>query len=325
VTRNRENDVGEDDVAEDGFGEDDVGEDDVAEDGFGEDDVGEEGVPEDRARGREPTAESPLFDATRRGDVLELARDGTRWLSTGWRGGRTRSDAAYCLTVPEGWQCEDLAAFVRERLGERDVDTDRVDAAARGDAPVLLTGVSMAHARGARLGPVEAYATAGVSNPAALPTDPDALRDPPGDHDGDGPPASGTDGGGGDCGDGLPDGEYVAGTVNVVVGTTRDLAPGALANLVAVAAEARATTLLDRVGVPGTTSDAVVAACDPDGERAAFSGSATRVGAAARACVRDAVHAALDARYGDDDPPTSVDGARYGVTTDSRATTFTPE
>jgi len=262
---------------------------------------------QNRARDREPTSASPLFDATRRGDVLELARPGTRWLSTGWRGGRTRSDVAYCLTVPEGWECEDLAGFVRERLTDRDVAADRVDAAACGDAPVLFTGVAMRHARGARLGPVEAYATAGVSNPAALPTDRDALEEP--DTDGD---------------DGLPDGEYVPGTVNVVVGTTRDLAPGALANLVAVAAEARAATLLDRVGVPGTTSDAIVAACDPAGERAAFSGSATRVGAAARACVRDAVGAALDARYDDEDPPASVDDARYGVTTDPRASVFRP-
>lgn len=278
---------------------------------------GVEGDADDRAHGREPTQASPLLAATRHEDVLELARDGTRWLSTGWRGGRTRSDAAYCLTVPEGWQCEDLAGFVRERLAERGVHAERVDAAARGDAPVLLTGVAMAHARGARLGPVEAYATAGVSNPAALPTDPDALREPPVDRDGDGHD--------GDRGDGLPDGEYVPGTVNVVVGTTRNLAPGALANLVAVAAEARTATLLDRVGVPGTTSDAVVAACDPDGKPAAFSGSATRVGAAARACVRDAVLAAVDARYGNDDPPASVADARYGVTTDSRADTFAPE
>ena len=257
----------------------------------------------------EPSAAEPFFAATRREDVVELARPGTEWLSTGWRGGRTRADAAYSCTVPEDWRCDDLATFVDERLRERGVAPERVAAVARGDAPVLLTGVVARHARGARLGPVEAYATAGVSNPAALPADPDAL----------GAPTSATEGD-----DGLPDGEFVPGTVNVVVGTTRDLAPGALANLVAIAAEARATTLLDRVGVPGTTSDAVVAACDPDGDPVAFSGSATRVGAAARACVRDAIGAALDARYGDagESPPASVSDARYGVTTDSRATVF---
>ncbi|MFC6951774.1 adenosylcobinamide amidohydrolase [Halorubellus litoreus] len=263
----------------------------------------------------EPSADAPFFAATRCEDVLEFARPGTEWLSTGWRGGRMRADAAYSCTVPEDWRCDDLAGFVDERLRERGVAPERVAAAARGDAPVLLTGVATRHARGARLGPVEAYATAGVSNPAALPTDDDALRAPATDH------------AGGDGDDGLPDGEFVPGTVNVVVGTTRDLAPGALANLVAVAAEARATTLLDRVGVPGTTSDAVVAACDPDGDPAAFSGSATRVGAATRACVRDAVAAALDARYNDasESPPTSVADARYGVTTDSRAAVFSVE
>ncbi|WP_323674775.1 adenosylcobinamide amidohydrolase [Halorubellus sp. PRR65] len=272
----------------------------------------------------EPATDA-FFAATRSEDVLELERAGTEWLSTGWRGGRTRADAAYSCTVPADWRCDDVSAFVDDRLRERGVPEARAAAAARGDAPVLLTGVATRHARGARLGPVEAYATAGVSNPAALPTDRDALRAPDvvdateGDVDGDRERDEP------DRDDGLPDGEFVPGTVNVVVGTTRDLAPGALANLVAIAAEARATTLLDRVGVPGTTSDAVVAACDPDGERAAFSGSATRVGGAARACVRDAVTAALDARYDDADPPASVADARYGVTTDARATVFRPD
>jgi len=265
------------------------------------------------AHDREPAAADPLFDATVRDGVLELAREGATWLSTGWRGGRTTADAAYGVTVPEDWRCDDVAAFVEARLADAGFEnaggpgaTRGAPAAASGTAPTLLTGVAMRHARGARLGPVEAYATAGVSNPAALPTDPADL------------------GSAGDA-DRLPDGEYVPGTVNVVVGTARALDPGALANVVAVAAEARATTLLDRVGVPGTTSDAVVAACDPDGEPAAFSGSATRVGAAARACVRDAVAAALDARYaGDDAPPDSPETARYGVTTDARADVFEP-
>lgn len=265
--------------------------------------------PESEQRdGGEPTRDDPYFVAATGEDVLEIERANTTWLSSGWQGGRTTADAAYVLTVPADWRCEDVSGFVDERLRDRGVDADRASAAANGDAPVLLTGVDVRHARGARLGPVEAYATAGVSNPAALPTDPDALH------------ARSTEGDDGS----LPDGEYVPGTVNVVVGTTRDLAPGALANLVAIAAEARATTLLERVGVPGTTSDAVVAACDPAGDPAAFSGSATRVGAAARACVRDAVGAALDARYSDDDPPESVSEAPYGVSTTVRADVFEP-
>ncbi|WP_256298281.1 adenosylcobinamide amidohydrolase [Haloarchaeobius salinus] len=233
-----------------------------------------------------------MFEPTTRDGVVRLGAPGTEWLSTGWRGGRRRADAAYSVTVPEDWRCDDVARFVTGRL-----ESAGFDAAEFHDgAPVLLTGVATRHARGARLGPVVAVATAGVSNPAELP------MDPPGGE--------------------LPDGELVPGTVNVVVGTTRSLADGALANLVAVAAEAKAATLLDAVGVPGTTSDAVVVASDPDGEPTTFSGSATRVGAAARACVRESVSAALAARYGEDEPPTGVEDARYGVSTDARADVF---
>jgi len=243
-----------------------------------------------------------LFATTRRDGVVRIARPGTRWLSTGWSGGESVAPALYSLTVPEGWHAEDLAGYVDERLAAaefRDAVGDR-------SRPVLLTGVAARHCRGARCGPVEAYATAGLSNPAALPVDPDGDADP--------------------AGEGLPEGTRRAGTVNVVVGTERHLAPGALANLVNVAATARATTLRDRVGVPATTSDAVVAACDPEGEPSEFSGAATRVGAAARACVRAAVDAALSARYGDDSAGArdAVADARYGVETTVRAERFEP-
>jgi adenosylcobinamide hydrolase len=231
-----------------------------------------------------------MFETTARAGVLRMERPGTRWLSTGWDGGHATADAAHTVSVPEDWHSEDVGGYVRNRLDE----------ASFADAgPVLLTGVALRHARGARCGPVEAYATAGVSNPAALPIDP----------------------GGGS----LPDGHEEAGTVNLVVGTTRALDDAALANLVAVTAEAKAATLLAEVGVPGTTTDAVVVGCDPDGERVAFTGSATPVGAAARACVRDAVRASLDARYGDDDPPASVADAEHGVVTDVRADVFDPQ
>ncbi|MFB6096544.1 MAG: adenosylcobinamide amidohydrolase, partial [Haloferacaceae archaeon] len=109
------------------------------------------------------------------------------------------------------------------------------------------------------------------------------------------------------------------GTINVFVGTDRALAPGALANLLTVAAEAKTATLLAATGFTGTTTDAVVAGCDPDGEPAAFSGSATPVGRAARACVRDALLASLDSRYEGDDFPGSVADAAYGVVTDVAA------
>ncbi len=267
-------------------------------------------MPEESGGAAGPAPEDRLFATTRRDGVVEVARPGTRWLSTGWRGGESVAPAAYSLTVPEGWHCDDLRAYADERLAAAGFDA-RAPAAEdeSGRTPILLTGVAARHCRGARCGPVEAYATAGLSNPAALPTEPEDVDD-----------AADPDG------ETLPDGEYRAGTVNVVVGTDRALAPGALANLVGAATEARAATLLERVGVPGTTSDAVVAACDPEGPSAEFSGSATRVGAAARACVREAVGAALDARYGDEDHGArgAVTDARYGVRTTTRARVFEP-
>ena len=244
---------------------------------------------------------SAVFEPTVRDEVCRLRRPGTRWLSTGHAGGESRADAAYLLSVPEGWSDVDIAAYVDDRL-----DDAGFAAAAPTSAPALLTGVSMRHARRARLDPVEVVATAGVNNPAALPVDVD------------GGVGDGLERSTGSGGDASPDRRH-DGTVNVVVGTTRSLAPGALPNLLSVAAEAKAATLLARVGVPGTTSDAIVAGCDPEGETAAFSGSATPVGSAARVCVRDAVSAALAARYADESPPASVDDAAYGVVSDARA------
>ncbi len=259
-----------------------------------------------------------MFETRREADVATLARPGTTWLSTGWRGGQREADAAHWLTVPEGWDPEDLAAAVTDRLAVVGVD--------RADDPVLLTGVSIDHLRGARCGPVVAYATAGLSNPAALPMDPVGGDLP---SVGDRP-----DGGDLPAADGLPDGDVGPGTVNVAVGTPLSLAPGALANLVAVAAEAKAATLLHHAGFPGTTTDAVLVACDGcenpseaagDGDAPrAFSGSATRLGGATRACVRDAVAAALAARYEDGSPPASVEAADHGVSTDAPAEVFDP-
>lgn len=242
-----------------------------------------------------------MFETRRDGDVIEIARPDTVWLSTGWRGGRRPADAAYSVTVPDGWDPDDLAADVRDRLATADPAGPTAETVGR-DSPVLLTGVDTSHARGARLGPVEAYATAGVSNPATLPMEPTG-------------------------GDGRPPperGDRPIGTVNLVVGTTVSLSDGALANLVAVAAEAKAATLLDAVGAPGTTSDAVVVATDPTGRPTEFSGTATAVGGAARACVRDAIRASLASRYADEAPPTSTSEARHGVVTDARADVFTP-
>jgi len=235
----------------------------------------------------------PVFGADRTDDRLTLRRAGTRWLASGFDGGYRDADAAHNLTVPAGFDRTDLRAYAAERLGERPA------------GPTLLTRVPQRHARGARLGPVAAVATAGLSNPAALPVE--RVRPETGGRSVD--PADG---------DGH---ERRPGTVNVFVGTTRALDDGALAELLATAVEAKAATLLAVADAPGTTSDAVVVGSDPDGEPAPFAGSATEVGGAARACVREAVLAGLAARYGDDGPP-SVEAAEYGVVTDERATVF---
>ncbi|GAB3022549.1 adenosylcobinamide amidohydrolase [Natronobiforma cellulositropha] len=230
---------------------------------------------------------SERLEATVSEGVLQLRRPGTEWLSTGWNGGRERAPAVYNVSVPEGWHCERLAPYVEARLERAGFDEA---------GPVLLTGVDLEHARGARCGPVTAYATAGVSNPAALPMEPP--------------------------GGALPDGrvEPTAGTVNLVVFTTRALAAGALANLVAAAAEAKAATLLAATGIPGTTTDAVVVGHDPDGRTGEFSGSATAVGAATRACVRETVLASLRSRYGDlERAAEAASDAPYGTSTDVEA------
>ncbi|MFB6192140.1 MAG: adenosylcobinamide amidohydrolase [Haloarculaceae archaeon] len=231
--------------------------------------------------------------ATARADgVLRAARPGTRWLATTPEGGYLAADAAYNVTVPEGFDRTDLAAYARER---------RRAAGFGGDGPTLLTGVAQRHARGARAGPVTAVATAGLSNPAALPMAPDGTAPPDGD----------------------ADGRPGAGTVNLLVATSRALDDGGLATLLATAVEAKAATLLSAAGVPRTTSDAAVVGCDPGGDPAAFAGSATAVGSAARACVREAVAASLSARYaGEDGPPASVADAEYGAETTRRASVF---
>ncbi|MFB6171647.1 MAG: adenosylcobinamide amidohydrolase [Haloarculaceae archaeon] len=234
---------------------------------------------------------TPAFAVAVGEDVLRVARPGTRWLSTGHDGGVSTADAAYNVTVPEGFDRTDLDAFLAERF----------DAAGVDPGPALLTGVAQRHARGARSGSVTAVATAGLSNPATLPTAP--TGDPSAAPAGADPPA---------------------GTVNLLVGTRRALAPGTLASLLATVVEAKTATLLATTGFTGTTSDAVVVGTDPDGAPARFAGSATDLGADARACVRAAVRASCDARYADERPPPSVAAARHGVRTDRRATTFSP-
>ncbi len=263
-------------------------------------------------------AEFPAFEPTVSENVLRIRRAGTTWLSTGWNGGRIRSDTAYNVSVPEGWRCPDIESYVRTRL--RRAGFLEGEELTQPGGPTLLTGVDLEHARGAHCGPVTAYATAGVSNPAALPLEPTGGSLP------DGVPACGED----DYESTSPEDHSTdsrpAGTVNVIVATTCRLEAGALTNLIAVAAEAKARTLLGRTGFPGTTTDAIVAGHDPAGPGRAFSGSLTDVGAATRACVREAVTASLESRYSVEEAavPESVTAAKHGTATDVRATVFCP-
>lgn len=228
-----------------------------------------------------------MFETTRRDDIVQVRTEGARWLSTAWDGGYCRADAVYNVTVPTDFERTDLDAYRAERLATAGFPV----------GPALLTGVWMENARCATSGPVTVLATAGVSNPAVLP-----MTDATPDSDA----ASTTD----EAADWRP------GTVNLVVGAERALDDGALATLLATTVEAKAATLLDVAGVPGTTSDAVLVGTNPDAEPAAFAGSATEIGGATRACVRDAVRASLAAHYEDSDGPPTVAEAEYGVVTD---------
>ncbi|KDE59078.2 adenosylcobinamide amidohydrolase [Halostagnicola sp. A56] len=243
------------------------------------------------------SAEPTAFETTRRDGVVRLRRAGVEWLSSGADGGRWETDAAYNLSIPDGWPRTDLETYVDDRLERAGFDE-------RG--PALLTGVDIADARGARCGPVTAIVTAGLSNPAVLPMNPQGGALPDGDLE------SATDPG------------DPVGTVNVLVGTTRSLSAGALANLLTVAAEAKTATLLEMTGFPGTTSDAIIVGHDPAGERSEFSGTATVVGAATRACVRDALLEALRAHYDGSEisAPPSLEAAKYGLSTDVAADVF---
>lgn len=252
-----------------------------------------------------------MFDTEVSDGVLRFARPGTRWLSTSWNGGYEMANAAYNITVPNGFERTDLETYASER---------RDGAGFELVGPTLLTGVGMQHARGARLGPVTCIATAGLSNPAQLPVDaaaPNATDENPVARTHDDARTGRDD-------ESESDSEPGTGTVNLLVGTTRALDDGALAGLLATAVEAKTATLLARTGYPGTTTDAVVVGSDPDGEPAPFAGSGTEIGAATRACVRDGVSVSLASRYADADIPESVADAEYGTTTDERAAVFTP-
>jgi Uncharacterized conserved protein len=214
--------------------------------------------------------------------VAQLWAPGYRWVSTGHPGGSGIADAVYNITVPEGFSETDLRAYIDTRRNDAGFDTEGF---------ALLTGVEMRHARVAQSEETTVIATAGVSNPALLP--------PPGTA----VPVSTAR---------RPDG-----TVNLLVAVDVPLTDAALYNLIAVVAEAKAATLLRLTEAPGTSSDAVIVGAVSGASTVRFSGSVTPVGAAVRACVRDAIAASLHARYGDVPVPTSRDAA-HGSSTSTR-------
>jgi len=231
---------------------------------------------------------SHLFEPTVRSNVLQCRSNELEWLSTGANRGSWRTKAAYNMTVPDGWAETDLEHYAEQR---------RAAAGFELQGPTLLTGVDQRHAHRATLGPVEVAITAGVSNPTTLPavesTATEALS---------------------------ADKSCQPGTINIIAGTTRNLSAGALANLIAVVTEAKTATLCRLTGFSGTTSDAVIVGSDPTGKQAQFSGASTSVGQAARACVREALTAALNSRYETETIPESVEAAAYGCETTAQAT-----
>jgi len=229
---------------------------------------------------------SQLFKPTVRSNVLQLRSDELDWLSTGANGGSWRASAAYNITVPEGWDETDLKTYAEKR---------RADAGFERSGPTLLTGVDQKHAHLARLDSVEVIVTAGLSNPTTL------------------PPAGST-------ASSRPTANNQPGTINIIAATTRNLSRGALANLIAVVTEAKTATLSRLTGFSGTTSDAVIVGSDRTGEHVRFSGASTPVGRAARACVRDALTAALESRYESEPIPESVETAAYGCETTVEST-----
>jgi adenosylcobinamide hydrolase len=240
-----------------------------------------------------------MFETTVRDGVCRLGHESARWLATGWDGGYCTEEAAYNVSVPTGFERTDLEDYATERLTSGGFERS---------GPVLLTGVDLTHARGARTGSVTVVATVGLSNPAALPVESERLNG------GEGSIDTG----------GATDEDPPVGTVNLLVGTTRALDDGTLATLLATAVEAKTATLQSLTDFTGTTSDAVAVGCKTTGDAAAFAGSGTAVGSAVRACVRDTLRASLKSRYADGGLAPSVAAADHGIVTDRDTEPFRP-
>ncbi len=233
-----------------------------------------------------------MFDTTIRDGVLQARAPDARWLLTGWSGGYRDADAVYNVSVPKGWDRTDLETYATERCKSAGFEVP---------GPALLTGVDMTHAAGATLDGVRVVATVGLSNPAALPLEPDGTEP-----------------------EGLVGDHEAIGTINLLVGTDRALADGPLGTLLAAAVEAKTATVSQLTGFTGTTSDAVAVGTDPTGPQTTFAGSATQVGDATRAAVRAAIRGSFESRFADTEPPASVDTAEAGIVTSRQASRFEP-
>ena len=63
-----------------------------------------------------------IFEPTVEANVCQLHTKGMDWLSTGFDGGVQRAEAAYNITVPEGWTETDLRGYTNRRLTEAGVE-----------------------------------------------------------------------------------------------------------------------------------------------------------------------------------------------------------
>jgi len=228
------------DADDGGWGDDDGG-------GWGDD--GEDGGRRRRRQAmaeaaidREPTSSEPFFDATRRDSVLELALE--RWPS-GCRRVARRSDACgrrLQLYGARNWRCDDVAGFVRERLDEAGFAESGVASRMPGAPDGRRDGARSRCTRRAGGGVRDRWRL----ESAALPTEP-AGGDLPGRRVRRG------------------DGER----------RRQDDARRQRRGRSRTSSRSRRKPVRrrsSRVGVPGTTSDAVVVASDPDGDPATFSG-----------------------------------------------------
>lgn len=221
-----------------------------------------------------------MFETAHSDGVLQLARQHTKWISSGWNGGITTAHSAYNISVPEPWERTDLETYAENRRDQAGFSTP---------GPALFTAVSLDHAYCATDASVTAIATAGLSNPTVYRTTPSE-------------PATNTSS------------RETPGTVNLLLGIERTLPDHCLIEVLCGAIEAKTLTLYRETGIPSTTTDAIIAGSAPTGEQSQFAGSATALGQSVRCCTRDAILASLHSRYPEQQYPRDKTSTDYGIT-----------